>query len=98
MYTPSSDISTLVNDSSPSSLSLETLSQLSREFFSNRPVGLIQEGVEIARHGLSPQNLDNFIVEIYNLFGDITNASNAQDTCMLNFAERNVNWKKLKYM
>jgi hypothetical protein len=37
------------------------------------------------------------MLEIYDLFGDITDAANTQVTWLLNFAERNLDWKKLKY-
>jgi len=38
------------------------------------------------------------MLEIDDLFGDITNAANAQDALLANFMERNLDWKKLKYM
>jgi hypothetical protein len=37
------------------------------------------------------------MLEIYDLFGDITDAANAQVAWLSNFAERNLDWKKLKY-
>jgi hypothetical protein len=37
------------------------------------------------------------MLEIYDDFGDITDAANAQVTWLSNFAERNNDWKKLKY-
>ena len=54
-YTPSSDISTIVSDPSPVTLSSEKLSHLSREFFANWPVGSLQEPVEIAARVLAPK-------------------------------------------
>ena len=53
--------------------------------------------MEIAARELSPQNQANFMLEIYDLFGDITDAANAQVAWLSNFAERNLDWKKLKY-
>jgi len=38
------------------------------------------------------------MLEIYNLIGNITDAANAQVTWLSNFAERILDWKKLKYM
>jgi len=38
------------------------------------------------------------MLEIDDLFGDITNAANAQVALLANFMERNLDWKKLKYM
>jgi hypothetical protein len=96
-YTASSDISTIPSDPSPVTLSSETLSHLSREFFANRPVGSLQEAVEIAARDLAPQSQANFMLEIWDLFGDITDAGNAQVAWLSNFAERNLDWKKLKY-
>jgi len=96
-YTPPPDISTIARDPSPVTLSSETLSHLNREFFANRPVGLLQEAVEIAARELAPQSQANFMPEIYDLFGDITDAANAQVAWLSNFAERNLHWKKLKY-
>ena len=52
-YTPSLDISTITSHPSPVTLSLETLSHLSRGFLSNRPVGSQQEAVEIDARELS---------------------------------------------
>jgi len=37
------------------------------------------------------------MLEIYDLFGDITDAANAQVAWLSNFAERTLDWKKLKY-
>jgi hypothetical protein len=37
------------------------------------------------------------MLEIYDLFGDITDAINTQVTWLSNFVERNLDWKKLKY-
>jgi len=47
-YTISSDISTMTCDPTPVTLSLETLSHISRKFFSNWSVRSLQEAVEIA--------------------------------------------------
>jgi len=96
-YTPSSDISTIASDPSPVTLSSETLSHLSREFFANRPVGLLQEAVEIAAWELAAQSHANFMIEIYDLFRDIRDAANAEVAWLANFAERNLDSKKLKY-
>jgi len=96
-YTISSDIATIASDPSPVTLVSATLSHLSGEFCSNRPVRLLQHPVEIAAQELSPQNKVNFILKIFNLFGDITDAANAQVAWLSNFAERNLHWKKLKY-
>jgi hypothetical protein len=67
-YTPSSDISTIASDPFPLTLSLKTLSHLSREFFANRPVGWLQEAVEIAAREVDPQSQANFLLEISDLF------------------------------
>jgi len=53
--------------------------------------------VEIAARELPPQSQANFMLEIYDLFGDISDAANAQVAWLSNFAERNLDWKKLKY-
>jgi hypothetical protein len=37
------------------------------------------------------------MLEIYDLFGKINDAANAQVVWLSNFAERNLDWKKLKY-
>jgi hypothetical protein len=37
------------------------------------------------------------MLEMYDLFGDITDTANAQVTWLSNFAERILDWKKLKY-
>jgi len=37
------------------------------------------------------------MLEIYDLFSDITDAANAQVAWLSNFAERNLDWKKLKH-
>ncbi|KAF8241182.1 hypothetical protein K440DRAFT_638091 [Wilcoxina mikolae CBS 423.85] len=96
-HASSSDISTIPSDPSPVSLSSETLSQLSRDLFSNRPVGSLQEAVEIATREFSPQGQADFMLEVYDLFGDITDAANVQVAWLSNFAERNLDWRKLKY-
>jgi len=53
--------------------------------------------VEIAAQEHSPQNQANFMLKIYDLFGDITGAGNAQVAWLSNFAKRKLDWKKLKY-
>jgi len=73
-YTPSPDISTIASDPSPVTQSSETLSHLRREFFANRPVRSLQKAVEIAAQELAPQNPSNFLLKIYNVFGDICKA------------------------
>jgi hypothetical protein len=67
------------------------------EFFTNRPVGSPQEAVEIAARELGPQNQANLMLEIYDLFGDINDATNAQVAWQSNVAERNLHWNKFKY-
>jgi len=37
------------------------------------------------------------MIEIYDFFGNVTEAPNAQVTWLSNFAENNLDWKKLKY-
>jgi hypothetical protein len=37
------------------------------------------------------------MLRIYDLFGDITDAANAQIAWLSNFPERNLDWNKLKY-
>jgi hypothetical protein len=96
-YTPSLDMSTIARDPSPITLSSETLSHLSSEFFTNRPVGSLQDDIEIAARELSPQNQTNFMVEIYDLLGDLTDATNAMFAWLSNFAERILDWKMLIY-
>jgi len=97
VYTSSLDISTITSNPSPVTFSLEPLSHLSSECFCNWPVRSQQEGMGIAAQELSPQNQVNFILEISDLFGDITDAINAEVAWQLNCAERNLNWEKLKY-
>ena len=46
---------------------------------------------------LAAQNHANLMLEIYDICGDITDVANAQVACLSNFAERYLNWKKLKY-
>jgi len=37
------------------------------------------------------------MIEIYDLFGDITSTTDTQVTWLSNFMERNLDWKKSKY-
>jgi len=97
-YTPSSEISTIASEDSTATLSSETPSHLSREFVSNRPVRSLQEAVEIAACELARQRQVNFMLGIYDIFGDITDAASAQVAWLSNFAERNSAWKQFKYM
>jgi hypothetical protein len=53
--------------------------------------------VEIAARELSPQNQAYFILEIYDPFGDITAANNAQVAWLSSFPQRNLDWKMFKY-
>jgi hypothetical protein len=96
-YTPSSDISTIACDISPVTLSLETLSHLSREFFTNRPVGSLQEAVEIAAWELAAQNQPNFMLKVCDLCGQIPDAVNAQVAWLSNVPKRIHDLKKLKF-
>lgn len=89
-YTLCSDISTITSDPSPVTLLPETLSPLRREFIANETVGLLQHAAEIATWKLGPQRQANFILEIYDLLYNITNATNAQVTRQSIIAERNV--------
>jgi hypothetical protein len=96
MCTPSTDISTIAHYPSPVTLSLVTLSHLSGDCFSNRPVGSLQQAVEIAAQELSPHIHANSMFQSYDLVGDITSGANTQVAWLSNFAENNLDWKKLK--
>jgi len=98
MYASYLDISTITSNLSSLSLSSVTLSQLSRDFFSNRTVRLLQGAVDITSWELAPESTANCILMICDLFGDITGLANTQVAWLLNFMERNLDWKKLKYM
>ena len=87
----------MASDPSPVTLSSETQSHPSRAFFANRPVRSLQEAVEITVRELIPRNQPNFMHQIDNLFGNITNATNAQVAWLSNFAERNLGWNKFKF-
>jgi hypothetical protein len=75
---------------------LETLSHLRREYF-NRLVRSPLEAVEIAARGLSPQSQENIMLQIYDLFGDISNTANSLVVRLSNITERNLDWKMMKY-
>jgi len=53
--------------------------------------------VAIAARECYSQNSANFTLEIYDLFGNITNASHTQVAWLSNFTERNIDWQKLKH-
>ena len=53
--------------------------------------------MEIAAGEFCPQNEPNSMLEINELFGDITDAANAQVALVSNFAERIFDWKNFKY-
>jgi len=92
MYASASDSSTVACDLSLVSRSLETLSQLSSGFSSNRPVGSFQEAVEIATQELSPQGHAPFMLEIVDIFGDNTDDANSLVALQSHLVERNVDW------
>jgi len=97
VYVCCMDISTIASVPSPASTSSATLLQLSREFFSNRSVRLLQEAVEIGAWECSPQSHTNFLNKLHDLFGNINDGANTQVTRLLNFAEGDVDCKLLKY-
>ena len=96
-YTWLSHIFTITSNPSPVSLSLATLSQLSRDFSSNRPVGSLEKAVNIATRELPAQSQANLSYEHYDLFVEKIDAANAQVEWLSNFVERNLDWKILKY-
>jgi len=96
-YASSSHISIIPSDPSPVPLSSATLSQLSRDFWSNRPVGSLQEAVEIGAWELPPQRQANIMLKIYDLFRKITDAANTQVTWLSNFTKRNLDFKQLRF-
>jgi len=67
------------------------------EFLFYGPVGSLQEAVEITARELSPHTQANFMLEIYDLLGDSTDAANSQVAWLSNFTESKLDWKKLKY-
>ena len=98
IYTPSSDISTSASNPSPVTLWSDTLSHLSQHFFSNRLVGSLEDAVEVAAPELSARNHTNSMLEICDIFGDITDAANSEITWLSDFVERTLDRKKLKHM
>jgi hypothetical protein len=46
---------------------------------------------------LPPQSQSNFMLQIDDLFGGLTDAANAQVTWLSNIAEMNLDWRKLEY-
>jgi hypothetical protein len=91
--TTSLDIYTIARDPPPITLWSWTLLHLSRECVANQPVGFLHEALEIATWDLTPQSTANFMFQIYDLLGDITNMSNAKVTWLSNFVRRNLAWK-----
>jgi len=95
-YTPSSDMSTIANDPVPLSVSSETHLHLHTESF-NRLDGSLQEAVQITACEVSPRSKTYIVLQIYDLFGDITDTANTQVVSLSNFVGRNIDWMTLKY-
>jgi hypothetical protein len=53
--------------------------------------------MEMAARELLPHTDTHLMVDFCDLYGHNTNAGNAQLAWLLNFAERNLHWMKLKY-
>jgi len=98
IHTPFSDTSTIASDPSPVTLLSETQSHINTVFFPNGPVRSLQEAVEISPLELDRPSPANFMLVIYDLIGDISNAAFAQVAWLSKFIERNLGWKTLKYM
>jgi len=93
-----SDITTIPSYPSQVFLSSTTLSELSRNFFSDWPVRLLQEAVETAAQVISLQSQSKLMLHLYDLSGGITDAANCPVTWLPYFVEWNLHPKTLKYM
>ncbi|KAF8248564.1 hypothetical protein K440DRAFT_642215 [Wilcoxina mikolae CBS 423.85] len=84
-------------DHAPATLPLQALESLCYGFFPDRHFDSIQEAVEIAVKELTPKDQSEFMHDVYELFADIHELSNAPVAWLSNFEENNAWWRELGY-
>ncbi|KAF8245004.1 hypothetical protein K440DRAFT_646635 [Wilcoxina mikolae CBS 423.85] len=81
----------------PITLPFQVLESLCYGFFPDRHFDSIQEAVEVAVKELTPQDQSKFMHDVYELFADIHEVSNAHVAWLSEFEENNAAWRELGY-